>query len=345
MIRTLRLFQFRCHQELSLELAPGRNLFTGANGQGKTSILEAVYFLSRLKSFRTALTREIVAWNQSVFRVEAHTDAAHLQATWSEEGRELMMDGQPAAPSEFWGRIPTVVFTNDDRILVTGSGAHRRGWIDALLAQRDPSYLKLAQRYARVLKQRNAWLKQIRRDDSQASIWRDQLTELGQQITQARQALTFLLADILKEVFSQMNPGEPSFGIEYRPSFSLESAPDWGRVAAAEYSQQQTLIGPHRDDWLLMRGGHPIGRFGSEGQQRMAALSLRMAEAILIQQARGIWPVLLIDDVLPQLDAARRQLFEKLLPDQAQILMTAPAFDPDSPGVFWQIEPGAAKGL
>jgi DNA replication and repair protein RecF len=344
----LRLFQFRCHGELQLELPAGRHFFFGANGQGKTSILEAVYFLSRLKSFRTAQTRELVAWQRDCLRVEAQIGDTHLSATWSPTNRELAIDRKAvASAAEFWGRIATVLFIGEDRALVTGSGAGRRNWVDSLIAQCDPDYLAIAQNYQRALRQRNAWLRQGAADARLGESLTQLVTEHGLAVTQARRAITEPLASAVATAIQNLSAQRDTVTLRYRPNFTEGQTPDWNRVVEGERRFQTTLLGPHRDDWILERDGHPLGKFGSEGQQRTAALALRLAEAQLIRERRGQWPILLMDDVAPQLDESRQSALRSLLPTDAMILITAPEDRGWTEPVDyrWRIEPSYAKRI
>jgi DNA replication and repair protein RecF len=343
-MRFLRLHSFRCHPELAFALEPGHQVFIGANGRGKTSLLEAVYFLSRLRSFRSPHPRELAQWNAKAWAIDAQTDAAHLGVRWDQGRRELRLDGQAVSLRDFWGRLRAVLFTNDDRDLVTGPGLIRRNWFDGLLAQSDPAYLGLALRYARLHKQRNAWLKHGAADHALGEALTQQLTEAGWQITEKRRAASEEVRRHAEERFHAIC-GEPApLVFAYRPNFQ-DTEPDWARVAEQERRLQQTLLGPHRDDWILSREGHGVGRFGSEGQQRMAALSLRLAEAQMIRDQQGAWPVLLIDDVTHQLDARRRSAFARLLPPDAQILETMPHRPPESSGTVWEVEPGRVRKI
>ncbi|HSI86637.1 MAG TPA: AAA family ATPase, partial [Candidatus Methylacidiphilales bacterium] len=265
----LRLHQFRCHAELELQLPPGRNFFFGANGNGKTTVLEALYYISRLRSFRTALPRELAAHGAHLFRVEAEThlhdaadvdgigDTESLCSTWEHGSRSLLLNGQTPKLAEFWGRLPTVLFEDGDREIVTGPGAGRRAWVDGLIAQRDPSYVTLAQRYARALKQRNAWLKSHHHHglggasaEVGASLTQH-LTDLGIAVTEKRAALSAELNMLWPTALAQMNvpaalasvavsgrgnasSDSPEFcGIVYEPSFELKPAED---VAGAQLS-------------------------------------------------------------------------------------------------------------
>jgi len=323
----LRLYRFRCHGEVELAFEPGWHFFLGANGQGKTSLLEALYYLSRLRTWRSGRSGDLLQWEQDAARVSADYGGQNLAVTWRNGRRELAVDRQPVADvSAFWGKIPTVLFIGEDRELVTGPGQGRRQWMDGLLAKRDPAYLRHAQAYARTLRQRNAWLKQRGGDPEVGASLTRLLTEHGMAMTRARAAMSGPIGEALSQACSDLTGERETVALDYRPSFPQEGAPDWDRVQGEERRLRHTILGPHRDDWDLLLGANrqPLGRFGSEGQQRTAALGLRLAEARLIREVRGVWPLLLIDDIAPQLDEGRQGRLRELLPDEAQCFFTAP---------------------
>jgi DNA replication and repair protein RecF len=322
----VRLFQFRCHRELEWRMGPGRNFLLGANGRGKTSVLEAIFYLSRLRSWRTSQAREMTTWGTDCFRIEADGGSQTLRATWRPEGRTLEWNGQPLRDAaEFWGRLPTVLMVSDDRELVRGPGSVRRNWADSLIAQRDPAFLRIAQRFHRALKQRNAWLKDGAIDSQLGASLTRLVTEHGTAVTLARQFLTADLADAVSLAYREISGNAEPLAVSYRPSFPHDgSTPNWPSVEREERRLQSTLIGPHRDDWRMELGGRAIARYGSEGQQRTAALALRLAEARLIFAKRGEFPILLMDDVTPQLDESRQSALRDHLPTEAQVIITSP---------------------
>ncbi|MEM1058561.1 MAG: DNA replication and repair protein RecF [Verrucomicrobiota bacterium] len=341
----LRLYQFRCHGEVEVRLEPGWHFFLGANGQGKTSLLEALFFLSRLRSWRAGRTSDLWQHDRDTARISADYAGQNLAVTWRAGRRELTVDQQPVAEAAaFWGRVPTVLFLGEDRELVTGPGQGRRTWIDGLLAKRDGAYLRAAQAYARTLRQRNAWLKERGGDPEVGRSLTRLLTEHGRTMTRARAAMSGPIGSALSEACSQLTGQREIVSLDYRPSFPPQGEPDWDRVRADEGRLRHTVLGPHRDDWdlLLGEGRRSLGRFGSEGQQRTAALGLRLAEARLIREVRGGWPLLLIDDIAPQLDESRQVRLRELLPGEAQCFFTAP--EPRGwirPGDHaWQVAPG-----
>jgi DNA replication and repair protein RecF len=342
-IRRLRLFQFRCHAELVWEPAAGRQVLTGANGQGKTSLLEAIYFLSRLKSFRARQIRELCAWGQAEFRVEADWSGQVYQVTWSGGQRVCKIDGQVTGAAEFWGRWPCVLFALEDRELISGPARLRREWVDSLLAHQAADYLTLALRYREILRQRNAWLQQGAPDLRLGRIWEEQLVTLGREIMTRRQTLT---GEIRKRWIELMQPilrDNQEIDLSYQPSWTEGTRIDWENLRPREIKWRQTLTGPHRDDWSLRHQSKSLGRFGSEGQQRLAALCLRLVETGLMEKWRNQQPVLLMDDVVGALDARRQEALWAQLPIGAQSFETRPEPPAKKTVDLWRIEPGSCR--
>ncbi len=324
LLQRLRVYQFRCHREYEIALEPGATVFLGPNGSGKTSILEAIYLISRLRSFRTTHLKELPFWGKSEFRVELNFREETLGLTWRDGQRALDRNGEPCREIRaFWGTVPTVLFTPEDQNIVSGGASLRRHWMDHLLAQEDASYLELAQRYQRVLQQRNAWLREERPDEEVGKALTKQLSEWGHQMTARRWNGTERVQAELLPLASEIGLDALEIEISYRPG--LPDAPDWAGVRERERRFHQTVLGPHRDEWRLTMQGRLVSDFGSQGQQRLLALTLRIVEARLLRLARGHWPVLLIDDVTHSLDDERRRLFHQFLPEEAQRLITLPS--------------------
>ncbi len=362
----LRLRAFRCHPTLELALSPGRTLLVGSNGCGKTSILEALYLVGRLRSFRTQQPRELLSWGADALYVEARLDQGSplgpeaLAYIWKDGARRLEHNGssEPSAAA-FWGRLPVVLFSSADRLLVAGPAAIRRRWIDALLALRDPGYLLLARRYQRALSQRNATLRARTLDTRLLSAISEQLNALGREVTATRAALLPQIQQTLRAQLQALggpNPAsaETASRLEtiYKQGNSADASSVHGRaLLERERRMGATLTGPHRDEWALLWDGKPLARFGSEGEQRLAALALRLAEATLIERARGCWPVLLLDDVLAPLDAVRRERFLAQIPAAAISLFAAPTLsgeDSDglaAPARIYSVEPGQVREI
>ena len=356
MLLRLRLLEFRCHARVEFYPTPGRNHLVGQNGRGKTSILEAVWFLSRLRSFRSGQPRELAKWPGKGFAIEAdctgESGTERLVVRWEDGVRETLLDGTKIPMPEFWGRLPTVLLSAEDAVLIRGPAARRQAWLDALESLALPSHLVAVQRYNGVLKQRTAWLRDIaggkRPDRAVGEVLDAQLVSSGLAVTTGRARAAEAAQRLAEPLLDAFFGGSAVCRFAYRPGFDPGAGEEAARAqlheaAASEQRQGRTLVGPHRDEWTIHWRGKPVGRFGSEGEQRLSALLLRLIEAARVREARGRWPLFLIDDALTPLDPERKLTLETLLPAEAQILQAGTTV-PDQaagPGAVWEVEPGA----
>jgi DNA replication and repair protein RecF len=284
----------------------------GANGQGKTSLLEALYFLGRLRSFRTAQPREMVQEGTSGFAVTGNfTDEnwERLHVVWEDGKRRLEIDGtKQAIFNEYWGKFLVVVFRNEDRMLASGPDSGRRRWADALLASLDPSYLAQLQRAQLLLKERAALLRSPRPDRSVWDVLVSQLDDHTERLTVRReQFVTTSASASITRFYAELTGREEVLNLNYRPDWPRAAGLSLDELWERETRQQTVLRGPHRDAWELELDGHPLRTFGSEGQQKGAALALRMVESTSLSQTLGREPTLLFDDVWNDLDEERQE--------------------------------------
>ena len=359
-ISHLSLRNFRNYQHLELSLPEGLVVVEGNNAQGKTNLLEAVYLLSILKSFRASAERDLVN-RQAMEGLEAATATAtvdtggeHIRvhvafqpfaAAPSSERPEapaavqkyVRVNGAPRSVADSVGRLNAVLFSADDLEIVLGSPSARRRFMDILLCQIDRSYLRNLQRYQRVLTQRNHLLRDARGGrpglDEEMAYWDDQVVSLGSVIILRRAEIVAILSELAIATHAELTGGEESKAT-YIPSVgeeadTLDDVNEAFRQALAtnrkrELAQGVTVVGPHRDDLALTAQGLPTGTHGSRGQARTQALALRLAEAEVLAQHRGESPVLLLDDVLSEMDPNRRdQVMERASRYQQAIVTTA----------------------
>ena len=337
MLTALHICNFRCHVDLKLEDFSGFNLLLGANGKGKTSVLEAVYFLSRCRSFRAHQTRELIHWTGAEFGISgtfAGKDFQRLKVEWSEERRNLTIDQNPNLSfREFWGRAPSVIFQNSDRQIISASAQARRQWSDGLLAAIHPAYLAIIQRAQLLLKQKNSLLRQPQPNRELWLALTEQLAEISREVFRHRSTFTAKAAPLLQDFYRQLTGNTETLTIEYQPKIPRYLDLPRDELWRLERERGLTRLGPHRDDWQLQLFGKSLRDFGSEGQVKSAALALRILEAHLIRENTGDWPLLLIDDALTDLDAARREKFWQQLPATAQIFYATTRNDNLSPSL------------
>lgn len=362
LLQRLRLRNFRTYERLDLSPSPGVTLLHGINGAGKTNVLEAIFVLATTKSFRTRSDRELIAWGESpeggmrYARLEGDIDAnggpMRLDMTLGEQGtrvpgaeptvrKQFRLNGSPKRAADVVGTIKAVLFAPDDVLLVTGSPSGRRRYMDLMLCQIDHRYLRLLQEYGRVLVQRNALLQRLRGRPDPASLlefWDDKLVQAGVEIMSTRKGMLRVLNDFARESYSDLAGLNEALAIVYRPNLAEAAVvPDLqladafrGRLAqlqTKEIYQGMTLCGPHRDDLQFVINEMDAGSYGSRGQQRSVALSLRLGELRYMTNRTGEQPILLLDEALAELDDERRRLLLQLVEEHPQVLITTANLD------------------
>ena len=324
-------------------------LLHGENGQGKSNLIEALYLLAIAKSLRASTEKELVR-RQSLggdshaqvsatvqrrsgdtrvqvdFKVSANGsqdggDASGLMAADAVTVQKLVrVNGAPRRASELVGEINAVMFSAQDLELVYGSPSTRRRYLDILISQLDRQYLRAAQRYQKVVSQRNHLLKLVRDGRSRAGeleFWDDELVESGKYIMHRRAGVVDTLSERIAALYGDLSGDGESLELVYRPAVNAASGHTEDELADAlrsalaagrprELAQGHTASGPHRDDAVVMLGGVAAGPYASRGQSRTAVLALKLAEAGILREERDEEPILLLDDVLSELDPGRR---------------------------------------
>jgi DNA replication and repair protein RecF len=332
----LALTDFRVFPTLQLVCEPGTNVFLGANGEGKTTLLEAIYFLSLLRSFRTSRIEHLFRWQTRAFAVRGRLDTAagglDLAVHYGEK-RRLRRDGQPVhRASDFIGRCHCISFVAEDIGLVQGAAGQRRRFLDIQLSQLYPAYLADLKDYHHALRSRNALLRRESVDRRAVAAFNGGLASAGGRIMAHRAAYIQRLSHEIEQLAAQLGSPFP-FVLRYAPAISISEQPD---AASCEERCRESLVaglerdcryrhtqtGPHRDDAAVTLDGQPLAQFGSEGQCRLAALLLKIAAARPLAAAHPTRPlVLLVDDVVGELDGHRQEQFFSLLPQSCQLFV------------------------
>lgn len=347
-LKRLSLRDFRNYS--ALDFSPGAclNLLQGENAQGKTNLLEAVYYLATGRSHRLAKDPELVRWRQQAFslwaEVERDVGETSIKVSFSlaERRKEIEVNGQPLERlSQLFGAFNAVLFCPDDLLLVKGSPFYRRHWLDLCLARVSLSYRNALAEYQRALLQRNSLLREIYSSapllerGGELEVWEAQLVRAGSLILWQRRAAVEELAELSASLHGRISGERERLTCRYLSSLgevvaqarSAEEVRDFfaQSLRAArrdELRRGATSIGPHRDDLLLLLDGEPLRTYGSQGQQRTAALVLRLAELEFMRRVLGEYPVLLLDDALSELDEERQRRVLKEVEREVQILAT-----------------------
>ena len=313
----LRLRDFRNYARLDVDFAPGFHLLLGDNAQGKTNILEAIYLMATLRSFRGVGGAQMIRHGAKGYFAGGNVvgQGEHeIKMYWSARERKLALDGQPVKKlADYLGALRTVVFCTEDLQLIKGTARARRRFIDLLLAQTQPGYLPLLQRYMHTVRARNALLKQRTVDEAALESFSTELVKLGNGLIRARRELVPKFSPLARLAYRRISRDAEELRIEYQPSVKQDFAVELASSRARERTFRATLVGPHRDDLQLLQNEKSAAQFGSEGQKRTLAIALKMAQAEFFTGIHGSPPILLIDDVMGELDVKRRSGFLPLL--------------------------------
>lgn len=366
LIRRLRLENFRNIRELDLEFSSGRTILHGENAQGKTNILEALFVLAAAKSVRARHERELVDWTLEdkipYVRIEADVERSDgplsiditVQLTPGEGGasatalhlqKRVRVNGTNRKVTGLVGEVQIILFEPQDVDLVSGPPTLRRRYLDLTLSQVDPQLFRSLQEYNRVLGQRNPLLKAIRENRShvdELDYWDKGLVKAGAVVVNARRDALLRLDTLASEIHCALTADAEQLSLTYLPSLSgaVESEADKVEALFAnalqnarerEIAQGTTIVGPHRDDFTFANNDVSLASFGSRGQQRLATLAIKLAEARLMEERTGEQPVLLLDDVLSELDPTRRSYLTNRIKQQDQAIVTTAdisAFEP-----------------
>jgi DNA replication and repair protein RecF len=360
-VATLELTDFRCYESVHLELPPAVIALTGANGQGKTSLLEAVGWLALGRSFRgvpdaalvragmdQAIVRGAVADGESVRRVDVELHAV---------GRHrLQVNSHPLARTrDLTGTLRVTVFAPDDLQLVKGGPGERRVYLDDLLTSSVPRYAGVRADLDRVLRHRNALLRGGARDREARDtldIFDEQLVKAGGELIRGRlrllDRLTPLVDNAYRRLAAEREGIDATYQGEWSPEVPIPDLVDQQLRAALERRRTQelerrvTLVGPQRDEWRLTIGDRDSRTHASQGEQRTLALALRLAAHQVLSEVIGTAPVLLLDDVFSELDAERSRLLVASLPAAGQTIVTTAGVIPEgiTPSVHLDVRDG-----
>lgn len=335
-IESIELKNYRNYEYLYIELDPATNIFYGDNAQGKTNILEAAYLCGTTKSHRGSRDREIIRFGQeeSHIRMMVRRDGIsrkidmHLKKNKS---KGIAVDGIPIKKaSELFGIINLVFFSPEDLNIIKNGPGERRRFLDMELCQLDKIYLQDLAGYNQILNQRNKLLKDISVSPRLADtldVWDMQMIRYGKKIISARKRFIVELNEIIRDLHASLTGGREIIYLDYEPNVEEEFFEE--RLASArdrDLKFRQSSAGPHRDDFCIKVNDIDIRKFGSQGQQRTAALSLKLSELALVRRRIGENPVLLLDDVLSELDSSRQNYLLQSI-HQIQTLITCTGLD------------------
>ncbi|AHA04279.1 DNA replication/repair protein RecF [Pediococcus pentosaceus] len=341
-LKILELHNFRNYADLVVEFGSGINVLLGENAQGKTNLLESIYFLALTRSHRTNSDRDLISWRTKAARVSGSVQKEHtvtpLEINLSSKGKNAKVNHlEQSRLSQYVGQLNVILFAPEDLSIVKGSPAVRRKFIDMEFGQMSSKYLYNSAQYRSVLKQRNQYIKQLqfnpKGDQVYLDVLSDQLAAHGAEIIFQRIQFLKKLEKWSQEVHKEISQGKEKLSFQYVSPISSDQADTTEKIYAAlqalfqkqrekELQQGKTLVGPHLDDVRFMVNDKNVSTFGSQGQQRTTALSVKLAEIDLMKEETGEYPVLLLDDVLSELDDSRQTHLLTAIQNKVQTFIT-----------------------
>jgi len=369
-LKNLELKGFRNYEKTEVLFSEGTNVFLGENAQGKTNLMESIYFLALARSHRTSKDKELIGWNQDFARVSGEVKTRRttypLNIVLSKKGKRAKLNHlEQKRLSNYIGHLNVILFAPEDLSLVKGSPSVRRKFIDMEMGQISAIYLYHLTEYKKILKQRNEYLKQSKYNKTFDSVYLDILTEqlatAGAEILEQRHTFTVQLENWARPIQEEISQSKEILTIHYLSPIDFNKTAKkediyetllslYKKNQERELEQGTTVIGPHRDDLQFFINERNVQTYGSQGQQRTTALSVKLAEIELMQVMTGEYPVLLLDDVLSELDDDRQTHLLKAIEDKVQTFITTTSLNGvkldllKAPQVF-HVEEGSVKKI
>lgn len=346
-ILKIRAKTFRNYENLEINPSPGLNIITGKNAQGKTNLLEAIYFNLNGASFRATNDKDLINWRNDyssvITVIENHNYQWKQTVAINQIGQKKFFINDVEKKKKELGHSGVVLFTPDDLALIKNSPQVRRKFLDQEIGPFHPGYRHHIQQYNKILSHRNQLLKNIRvkrESIDMLELWDQQLVENGTNVLLARLAILKRIAPHIIKWYRVMTESKESLEIRYLSSLKIEPPIEAQKLKERYYqllkinrheeiNKCQTLIGPHRDDIVFFINGKDARNFGSQGQQRTVVLSLKMAQVSLWSEENNTEPILLLDDVLFELDKYRQEMLLLKVQDNIQTFITTSQFAKD----------------
>ncbi len=342
LINSLHLKDFRSYKDRTIKFKEGVNIIVGKNAQGKTNILEAIFFMIIGKSFRTSKEKEVIKWEEDGGKIEGEFKKKYrdvkIEIFFSKfQKKSIKIDNISIKKlGQLLSTVNGVFFSPDELKLVKESPEERRRFMNIILCQTDRKYFYLLSRYEKVLQNRNKLLKTTKDFNSLKEtiyIWDKALCDYGKQIYNERKKLIEQLSPYVEKAGIYLSSGKEKIELEYKSSFSGDDYDKQMENALRDnlekdYKRGFTSCGVHRDEIDIFLNGVEVKSYGSQGQQRTVALSLKLAELEIIKERTGEAPLLLLDDVFSELDEERRKKLLKFT-SKAQTIITCTEFDKD----------------
>ena len=336
-IKKIGLKNFRNHQSLSFEFTNHLNVITGLNAVGKTNIVEAIYYLSLGRSFRTSEDDELIKKNHERAEIDATILEGELtrkiKIIITKTGRMVMINGKNISKlSELSKCVNVILFQPKDVMLFSGPPRDRRSFLDIAISKKSSIYLDYISRYDKVLKERNDLLKMDKIDQTLLDVTTELMVKLSGSIISYRQMYVKDINDILNKITRALTGEKGKFELKYYPfvpydaDFQENAKKAFKRAEESDFKHKQTSIGIHREDISISLNGRDIAAFGSQGENRIAALALKLSPYFLIED-KDKKPIIVLDDVMSELDRNNQERLIKFLRKFEQVFITGTKLD------------------
>ena len=335
-IKSLEIADYRNYDSLHIDFSSGTNILYGDNAQGKTNILEAIYMSATTKSHKGTKDKDVVNFRKEEAHIRTYLEKEGIETRVDmhlrkNKSKGIAIDGQKIKKAaQLLGLLNVVFFSPEDLSIIKNGPAERRRFVDMELCQLDQFYLYNLNNYNKIVNQRNKLLKDMYFNPSlrdTLNIWDSQLISVGSKIIERRQLFVEQLNEIILEIHRKLSGGRENLVIQYEPDVLIdEYEKKMSLNQERDVKLKQTSTGPHRDDFSFVVGDIDIRKFGSQGQQRTAALSLKLSEIELVKKMTRDNPVLLLDDVLSELDSNRQNYLLSTIGD-IQTIITCTGLD------------------
>lgn len=335
-LKSLKLVNYRNCENVELSFCDFKNLIIGKNAQGKTNILESIYFLSNLKSVRTSNNLDLILFDKPQMEISAILEKNNTEiemdfAYTEEKKKSFKLNKVKSTQKDFKQVVKTVLFSTEDLLLLRGAPEDRRKWLDRAISQIYPVYDERISKYEKIRAQKNNLLKDEKFNYSLLQVYNEQLAIAGSNIIYLRKKFLSEIEKIAMQKHSNISE-EEILKIYYSSTFELddsveEIAQNYKIALEENYEDErrrcQSLVGPHRDDIVFFINDKESTKFASQGQQRTIVLALKMAEIDIIKEKAGTSPILLLDDVLAELDDLRQNYLLNSIDRETQTIITS----------------------
>ncbi|MBS4218190.1 DNA replication/repair protein RecF [Bacillus sp. FJAT-49711] len=346
-IEELELKDYRNYHDLTVSFENNVNVILGENAQGKTNVMESIFVLAMAKSHRTSNDKDLIRWDADYAKIKGRLQKINgsvpLELIISKKGKKAKFNHiEQQKLSRYVGNMNVVMFAPEDLHLVKGSPQVRRRFIDMEIGQVSPVYLYDMSQFQKILQQRNNYLKQLQikkqTDLTFLEVLTAQYIEVAVRVIKKRFEFIQMLEKWAKPIHSGISRGLETLSIQYKPSIEVSEDTDWSKMVTVfedkidslkqrEIDRGVSLIGPHRDEIIFFVNGRDVQTFGSQGQQRTTALSVKLAEIDLIYSEINEYPILLLDDVLSELDDYRQSHLLNTIKGKIQTFVTTTTID------------------